>query len=87
AAPEEWDGREAENGAHTWEMNLARSDKGTLLPTLGNVHLILANHKAWQGVIAQDDFAGRVVKRRVPPFQQGELGEWSDMDDIRCVLW
>ncbi len=87
AAPEEWDGREAENGAHTWEMKLARSDKGTLLPTLGNVHLILANHKAWQGVIAQDDFAGRVVKRKVPPFQQGELGEWSDMDDIRCVLW
>ncbi|MDR6482898.1 VapE domain-containing protein [Paraburkholderia terricola] len=87
AAPEEWDGREVENGAHTWEMKLARSDKGTLLPTLGNVHLILANHKAWQGVIAQDDFAGRVVKRRVPPFQQGELGEWSDMDDIRCVLW
>lgn len=87
AAPEEWHGREAENGAHTWEMKLARSDKGTLLPTLGNVHLILANHKSWQGVIAQDDFAGRVVKRRVPPFQQGELGEWSDMDDIRCVLW
>lgn len=87
AAPEEWDGREVENGAHTWEMKLARSDKGTLLPTLGNVHLILANHRAWQGVIAQDDFAGRVVKRKVPPFQQGELGEWSDMDDIRCVLW
>ncbi|CAE6814899.1 hypothetical protein R69746_05790 [Paraburkholderia aspalathi] len=87
AAPEEWDGREVENGAHTWEMKLARTDKGTLLPTLGNVHLILSNHKAWQGVIAQDDFAGRVVKRKVPPVQQGELGEWSDMDDIRCVLW
>jgi len=87
AAQEEWDGRESENGAHTWEMKLARTDKGTLLPTLGNVHLILSNHKAWQGVIAQDDFAGRVVKRKVPPFQQGELGEWSDMDDIRCVLW
>jgi putative DNA primase/helicase len=87
AAPQEWDDREAENGAHTWEMKLARTEKGTLLPTLGNVHLILSNHKAWQGVIAQDDFAGRVVKRKVPPVQQGELGEWSDMDDIRCVLW
>ncbi|MFM0355467.1 VapE family protein [Paraburkholderia nemoris] len=87
AAPGESDGREAENGAHTWEMKLARTEKGTLLPTLGNVHLILSNHKAWQGVIAQDDFAGRVVKRKVPPVQQGELGEWSDMDDIRCVLW
>lgn len=87
AATEEWDGRETENGAHTWERDLARTEKGTLLPTLGNVHLILSNHKSWQGVIAQDDFAGRVVKRRVPPFQQGEAGEWSDMDDIRCALW
>ncbi|MFM0647252.1 VapE family protein [Paraburkholderia bryophila] len=87
AATAEWDGRESENGAYTWEYDLARSEKGNLLPTLGNVHLILSNHKAWQGVIAQDDFAGRVVKRRVPPFQQGEAGEWSDMDDIRCALW
>ncbi|NIF80152.1 virulence protein E [Paraburkholderia sp. Cy-641] len=87
AAAQEWDGREAENGAHTWEQDLARTEKGNLLPTLGNVHLILSNHKSWHGVIAQDDFAGRVVKRKKPPFPQGELGEWSDMDDIRCVLW
>ncbi|REG58972.1 putative P-loop ATPase [Paraburkholderia sp. BL6669N2] len=78
---------DVENGAHTWERDLARSEKGNLLPTLGNVHLILSNHKAWQGVIAQDDFAGRVMKRKRPPFAQGETGEWSDMDDIRCVLW
>ncbi|KVD76999.1 virulence protein E [Burkholderia sp. ABCPW 14] len=82
-----WDGREAENGAHTWEQDLARSDKGTLLPTLGNVHLILSNHKAWRGVIEQDDFGGRVMKRKAPPFPQGATGEWTDMDDQRCVLW
>ncbi|TCK96265.1 VapE domain-containing protein [Paraburkholderia sp. BL9I2N2] len=87
AATEENGGHDVENGAHTWERDLARSDKGNLLPTLGNVHLILSNHKSWQGVIAQDDFAGRVVKRKRPPFAQGEVGEWSDMDDIRCVLW
>lgn len=82
-----WHGHEAESGAHTWEQDLARSDKGTLLPTLGNVHLILSNHKAWNGIIAQDDFAGRVVKRKAPPFPQGEAGEWTDMDDYRCTLW
>ncbi|WP_186038052.1 VapE domain-containing protein [Burkholderia gladioli] len=87
AEEQEWDGREAENGAFTWEESLARSDKGTLLPTLGNVHLILSNHAEWRGVIAQDDFAGRVVKRRVPPFGQGALGEWTDMDDHRSTLW
>lgn len=87
AGQAEWDGREAENGAHTWEQDLARSDKGTLLPTLGNVHLILSNHKAWRGVIEQDDFGGRVMKRKAPPFPQGTIGEWTDMDDQRCVLW
>jgi putative DNA primase/helicase len=87
AAAEESGGHDVENGAHTWERDLARTEKGNLLPTLGNVHLILSNHKSWHGVIAQDDFAGRVVKRKRPPFAQGEPGEWSDMDDIRCVLW
>ncbi|MDN7941681.1 VapE family protein [Burkholderia multivorans] len=87
AEQSEWDGREAGNGAYTWEQDLARSEKGTLLPTLGNVHLILSNHKAWQGVIAHDDFAGRVVKRKAPPFPQGATGEWTDMDDYRCTLW
>lgn len=83
----QWDGREAENGAHTWEQDLARSEKGTLLPTLGNVHMILSNHKAWKGVIEQDDFGGRVMKRKAPPFPQGVTGEWTDMDDQRCALW
>lgn len=88
AATEGAPDHDVENGAHTWERDLARSEKGNLLPTLGNVHLILSNHKSWQGVIAQDDFAGRVVKRKKPPFgRQGERGEWTDMDDIRCVLW
>ncbi|WP_414451493.1 VapE domain-containing protein [Burkholderia sp. 22PA0099] len=83
----EWRGQDIENGAHTWERDLVRTEKGTLLPTLGNVHLILSNHKDWQGVIAQDDFAGRVVKLKSPPFPQGETGEWTDMDDQRCTLW
>ncbi|TKC83848.1 virulence protein E [Trinickia terrae] len=87
AGDDPWHGHEAENGAYTWERDLARSDKGTLLPTLGNVHLILSNHKAWRGIIAQDDFAGRVVKRKAPPFPQGAAGEWTDMDDYRCTLW
>ena len=87
AGDAEWDGREAENGAHTWEYDLVRTEKGTLLPTLGNVHLILSNDKAWKGIIAQDDFAGRVVKRKAPPYPQGEAGEWTDMDDYRCTLW
>jgi len=83
-------GESADDTVHeprSWYADLARSDRGVLLPTLGNVYMILSNHEDWQGVIAQDDFAGRVVKRRAPPFPDGEVGEWSDMDDLRCELW
>jgi putative DNA primase/helicase len=75
------------NEPQSWFDELARSDKGKLLPTLGNVFTILSNHHEWKGVIAQDDFAGRVMKRRAPPFPDGAVGEWTDMDDLRCELW
>ncbi|CAM2339809.1 hypothetical protein BVIET440_10255 [Burkholderia vietnamiensis] len=65
----------------------AFAKRGERKLTLGNVHMILANHKAWQGVIEQDDFGGRVMKRKAPPFRQGVKGEWTDMDDQRCALW
>jgi len=77
----------AEREPRSWYADLARSDRGVLLPTLGNVFMILSNHEDWQGVIAQYDFAGRVVKRRAPPFPDAEIGEWSDMDGLRCELW
>ena len=87
AAAEENRDADEPNEPQSWFDEMARSDKGKLLPTLGNVFLILSNHHEWKGVIAQDDFAGRVMKRRAPPFPDGEVGEWTDMDDLRCELW
>ena len=46
-----------------------------------------AKHPAWQGVIAFDEFANAVVKRRPPPFEVAEIGEWTDNDDGRLALW
>lgn len=48
---------------------------------------ILRNDEGWVGVIAYDEFAGRVVKRKPPPFSPGEAGEWMDIDDRRLALW
>lgn len=71
-----------------WERQLTRSEKShAILPTLSNVYLILENHPLWKGVIAYDEFSGVVVKLIDPPFAGAELGEWSDMDDLRCTLW
>jgi putative DNA primase/helicase len=38
-------------------------------------------------VIAFDEFANQVVKRKAPPFDRGEAGPWGDVDDLRTVLW
>eukprot|EP01034_Spumella_vulgaris_P030475 gene30475-37695_t len=83
----EGEGEPAGEGAFDWYRKLARSDKGNVLPTLSNVYTILENHDSWKGVIAYDEFSGQVLKLKAPPFAAAELGEWSDMDDLRCTLW
>lgn len=64
-----------------------RYDKNEkVVGSLYNVVQILDSHPEWQGVIAYDAFAGRVVKRRPAP-HGGGTGEWADIDDIRATLW
>lgn len=77
----------SENDRPEWERRLARNDRGVLLPVLDNVVAILLNDARWAGVIAFDEFAGVVMKRKPPPFHGGELGEWMDIDDARLDLW
>jgi len=89
--PPDWPGEGAGVAAgsnpNKWMDYLSRSDKGNVLPTLSNVYTILVNHQKWHGVIAYDEFSGQVVKLKPPPFARTDLGEWSDMDDLRCTLW
>lgn len=72
-----------------WEAELRRHPKWDhVLPTLPNVYKILRKHPEWEGVIAYDEFAGVVTKRKPPPFEDGaDLGEWTDNDDGRLALW
>lgn len=74
-----WRGRE--------DLRLARTDKGIIVPELANLVLILRHDPDWAGVIAYDEFAGRIVKRKAPPFSPSEAGEWLDIDDRRLALW
>lgn len=77
-----------ENGAHTWMRDLRRAEKShAILPTIDNVFLILTNDKKWASVLAFEQFALRIVKRQLPPFENAELGEWTDADDSRLALW
>jgi putative DNA primase/helicase len=73
--------------AGEWADGLRLNEK-TLRPlgSLHNVVLILSEHPEWQGVIAMDRFSGRILKRKPGP-HGGDVGEWSDLDDIRTTLW
>jgi len=69
-----------------WELKLLRK-RGDLVPCVANVSLILRNDRAWRGVLAFDEFSGRVVKRRAPPYQGGAEGEWGPIDDTWLGEW
>ncbi|WP_322105864.1 VapE domain-containing protein [Paraburkholderia sp. J41] len=84
----EWNGVEGENSHFTWQQRLRRAEKSNaLLPCLDNVFAILTHDKRWQGVLAFEKFALRIMKLKAPPFEGGEKGEWGDRDDARCALW
>lgn len=52
-----------------------------------NILQVLDHDPRWKGVIVLDAFAQRIHKRRRPPYQQGEVGEWTDDDDMRLRVW
>jgi predicted P-loop ATPase len=68
-----------------WHLNLL-TKHGEVVPCLANVHDILANSKSWQGVIAFDEFAQRVVKLKAPVYIGGVAGEWESTDDSRTAM-
>lgn len=70
-----------------WEYGLLRNQKGELSTCVLNVHDILLNTPAWQGVIAFDEFAQRTVKLKSPPYFAGKVGEWEGEDDTRAAMW
>lgn len=68
-----------------WERQLVFGDKG-LKPMVHNLVLVLENHPDWNGVLALDQFAQRVVKRRAPPYG-GQAGSLEDADEIEMAAW
>ena len=66
---------------------LKRNDKGAIIGNIFNVSTILANHHEWDGVLARDDFAARIICRRAAPFGGEANRSWTDTDDSRTVSW
>lgn len=60
--------------------------RGQLEDCRENVFLVLTQHPAWAGVVAWDEFARHVVKRRLTP-TGGKPGKWEGEDDLELGLW
>jgi putative DNA primase/helicase len=73
--------------ASDWKDGLLYTQKGDLNACVLNVHDILLNTRSWEGVIAFDEFAQRMVKLKPPPYFGGKIGEWENEDDTRTAMW
>lgn len=73
-------------GTPEWMRGMLWKSRGVLEDCRENVFLLLTQHPAWAGIIAWDDFARRVVKRRRTP-TGAEPGEWTGEDDMELGLW
>lgn len=73
---------------YDWERGLIRK-KGELSSCLANAELILSHSRAWQDVIAYDEFSERTVFRKPLPFDpRGPAeGEWNDHLDVKTTIW
>lgn len=74
-----------------WAHGLITTERGTPVKGLANTLHVLNTHPAWRGVVARDEFAECVVKRKRPPTraQDGDsgIGEWTEADTTRTCGW
>lgn len=66
---------------------IRRGEEQRLVDCRENVFLFLEHHPQWKGVIRLDEFANKVVKLRLPPFEGAALGEWDRADTFRLGMW
>lgn len=78
-------------GAERWADRYIMA-RGAIRECVANVSLVLHHHVQWRGVLAFDEFAQRVVKRRPAPWEglaqaDDAAQEWTDVDDTRAATW
>jgi putative DNA primase/helicase len=70
----------------TWRDRLLLSHYGTPKALLANAVLALSESPTWDGVLAFDEFAMRVVTVAPTPWRQ-QPQHWTDTDDILLADW
>lgn len=70
-----------------WRDRLLVNREGNLKSDISNIDLVLQNDDDWCGVLGYCDFSYRIIKRKPPPYEYGEVGEWTDADNTRLRIW
>lgn len=70
----------------SWRDDLAKSERGKILPLIKNAILAFQLAPEWNGVLGYDEFALRHEARIAPPFK-AEPGPWRDEWDIKATAW
>jgi putative DNA primase/helicase len=76
-----------------WSSRLLKNKQGAYLPCTSNIALILTHRREWRNVLFYDAFAGDVVTRKVPPWDEDTMpenarpGDWTHTDTLRTCAW
>jgi predicted P-loop ATPase len=73
--------------AEEWRETLRWKNRLMYAECLANLRRFLRFHPAWAGVLAYDEFSNVVRKIKPPPFDGGEIGEWTENDTARLTIW
>jgi len=80
-------GGTSQRDTNDWTKELIYNSRGGLKPEPHNLSLIIKNDSRWQDVVKYNEFTGEVEKVNRPPYKNGELGPWTDFDDVDTMLW
>jgi predicted P-loop ATPase len=84
-------GHRARGGQPDWTAELMFGPLGEVLPTLGNLIVILTKSPWWLGILGYDEFKARVVARKPLPWEPGKSKTapvpWTDHQDVLTRVW
>jgi len=74
--------------ASNWRDQLVRSERGKILPHVGNA-LVALHAREWENVLHFNESALRVEAKAPPPWDRNKPVPfvWSDEDDVRASAW
>jgi predicted P-loop ATPase len=73
--------------ASHWTLGLSLNNRGVPLGNLRNVLFALRNAPEWQGVLAYDEFAARVITQNALPWGDPRVEGWADEHDTLTCEW